>query len=87
MWGTFGDPQKLPPKGEFFCKESVEWMPEVPGQWLFRSSETHATFDLLINDRGFPQTRDQGMTNRVRFTASIDETVSITSVCIVGVIL
>jgi len=31
MWGTFDEPDKVPPKGEFFCKNRVEWMPEIPG--------------------------------------------------------
>ncbi|PNP43665.1 hypothetical protein TGAMA5MH_04637 [Trichoderma gamsii] len=31
-WGTLDDPEKLPPKGEFFCKERASWMPEVPGE-------------------------------------------------------
>jgi hypothetical protein len=32
MWGTFDDPDKFPPKGEFFCKYRAGWMPEVPGK-------------------------------------------------------
>ncbi|KAI9148028.1 hypothetical protein HJFPF1_11849 [Paramyrothecium foliicola] len=32
VWGTFDDADKFPPKGEFFCKNRAEWMPEVPGQ-------------------------------------------------------
>ncbi|PSR78090.1 Mss4-like protein [Coniella lustricola] len=28
--GTLDDPEKLPPKGEFFCKEKSSWMPEIP---------------------------------------------------------
>ncbi|KAF3770329.1 DUF636-domain-containing protein [Cryphonectria parasitica EP155] len=30
-YGTLDDPEKLPPKGEFFCKDRASWMPEVPG--------------------------------------------------------
>lgn len=30
-YGTLDDPEKLPPKGEFFCKERSSWMPEIPG--------------------------------------------------------
>lgn len=32
MWGTFDEPDKFPPKGEFFCKYRDEWMPEIPGR-------------------------------------------------------
>ncbi|KAF3405462.1 hypothetical protein DPV78_002503 [Talaromyces pinophilus] len=28
--GSLDDPEALPPKGEFFCKDRVSWMPEVP---------------------------------------------------------
>ncbi|KAJ5160920.1 uncharacterized protein N7482_007924 [Penicillium canariense] len=28
--GSLDDPEALPPKGEFFCKERASWMPEVP---------------------------------------------------------
>jgi hypothetical protein len=31
MWGTFDEPEKVPPKGEFFCKYKPEWMPDIPG--------------------------------------------------------
>ncbi|CEI63829.1 unnamed protein product [Fusarium venenatum] len=37
MWGTFDDPDKFPPKGEFFCKYRAGWMPEVPD--LFHKNE------------------------------------------------
>jgi hypothetical protein len=37
MWGTFDEPDKFPPKGEFFCKYRADWMPEVPGKSLLRS--------------------------------------------------
>ena len=30
-WGSLDEPDKIPPKGEFFCKSRTEWMPEVPG--------------------------------------------------------
>ncbi|TPX08095.1 uncharacterized protein E0L32_010162 [Thyridium curvatum] len=30
MWGTMDEPEKLPPKGEFFCKSRASWMPEIP---------------------------------------------------------
>lgn len=30
MWGTLDEPEKIPPKGEFFCKNRTEWMPEIP---------------------------------------------------------
>jgi len=28
--GSLDDPDALPPKGEFFCKDRAKWMPEVP---------------------------------------------------------
>ncbi|KAK3370607.1 Mss4-like protein [Podospora didyma] len=31
MWGTLDEPEKLAPKGEFFCKHRTEWMPELHG--------------------------------------------------------
>ncbi|RBR25403.1 uncharacterized protein FIESC28_01840 [Fusarium coffeatum] len=37
MWGTFDEPDKFPPKGEFFCKYRDGWMPEIPG--LFHKNE------------------------------------------------
>lgn len=33
MWGTFDEPDKFPPKGEFFCKYRDGWMPEIPGKF------------------------------------------------------
>ncbi|KAK1766328.1 DUF636-domain-containing protein [Phialemonium atrogriseum] len=30
LWGTFNEPDKVPPKGEFFCVNRAEWMPEIP---------------------------------------------------------
>ncbi|KAL1848540.1 hypothetical protein VTK73DRAFT_10099 [Phialemonium thermophilum] len=30
LWGTFDEPHKVPPKGEFFCKSRAAWMPEIP---------------------------------------------------------
>jgi hypothetical protein len=30
--GSLDDPEALPPKGEFFCKDRVSWMPEVPSK-------------------------------------------------------
>ncbi|KAL2289164.1 hypothetical protein FJTKL_02961 [Diaporthe vaccinii] len=36
-YGTSDDPKKLPPKGEFFCKERSSWMPEIPD--LFHKQE------------------------------------------------
>ena len=30
-YGTLDEPEKVPPKGEFFCKYRDKWMPEVPG--------------------------------------------------------
>ncbi|KAK3374239.1 Mss4-like protein [Lasiosphaeria ovina] len=30
MWGTLDEPDKIPPKGEFFCRYRDEWMPEIP---------------------------------------------------------
>lgn len=37
-WGSFDEPEKVPPKGEFFCKEKPEWMPDIPGMVSIRSS-------------------------------------------------
>ncbi|KAH7265947.1 Mss4-like protein [Fusarium solani] len=37
IWGTFDEPEQFPPKGEFFCKNRVEWMPQIPG--VFRKNE------------------------------------------------
>jgi len=31
MWGTFDEPEKVPPKGEFYCKYKPTWMPDIPG--------------------------------------------------------
>lgn len=31
MWGSLDEPEKIPPKGEFFCKSRPEWMPEIQG--------------------------------------------------------
>ncbi|TFK25459.1 DUF636 domain-containing protein [Coprinopsis marcescibilis] len=36
-YGSFEDPDKLPPKGEFFCKYRESWMPEIPG--IFHKQE------------------------------------------------
>lgn len=33
-YGTLDNPEKLPPKGEFFCKDRASWMPEIPGAFL-----------------------------------------------------
>ncbi|KAL4877414.1 Mss4-like protein [Aspergillus karnatakaensis] len=35
--GSLDDPEVLPPKGEFFCKERASWMPEV--QDVFHKKE------------------------------------------------
>lgn len=31
MWGSLDDPEQVPPKGEFFCKNRTGWMPELEG--------------------------------------------------------
>ncbi|AEO63031.1 e242f5cd-ee7e-4b83-be8d-ad7ce0f75348 [Thermothielavioides terrestris] len=31
MWGSLDEPDRIPPKGEFFCKSRADWMPEIPG--------------------------------------------------------
>ncbi|KAI9802301.1 MAG: hypothetical protein M1833_001807 [Piccolia ochrophora] len=36
-YGTLDEPEKLPPKGEFFCKVKASWLPEIPG--LFHKQE------------------------------------------------
>ena len=33
MWGTLDEPERVPPRGEFFCSKRAEWMPEIQGQW------------------------------------------------------
>lgn len=30
--GSLDEPDVIPPKGEFFCKERAKWMPEIPGE-------------------------------------------------------
>ncbi|KJZ76910.1 hypothetical protein HIM_03787 [Hirsutella minnesotensis 3608] len=40
MWGTFDEPEKVPPKGEFFCQQRVQWMPEIRGMASRRLIET-----------------------------------------------
>ncbi|KAK3951739.1 Mss4-like protein [Pseudoneurospora amorphoporcata] len=37
MWGSFDEPEKVPPKGEFFCKNKPKWMPDIPD--TFRKQE------------------------------------------------
>ncbi|KAJ9160690.1 DUF636-domain-containing protein [Coniochaeta hoffmannii] len=37
MWGSFDEPEKVAPKGEFFCKYKPEWMPDIPD--VFRKQE------------------------------------------------
>ncbi|KZO90311.1 hypothetical protein CALVIDRAFT_551645 [Calocera viscosa TUFC12733] len=32
FWGTLDEPDALPPKGEFFCKDRAGWMPEIKGK-------------------------------------------------------
>lgn len=33
MWGAFDERDKVPPKGEFFCRSREKWMPEIPGEY------------------------------------------------------
>ncbi|KAJ5237086.1 hypothetical protein N7489_007177 [Penicillium chrysogenum] len=33
--GSLDEPEALPPKGEFFCKDRASWMPEIPNIDLF----------------------------------------------------
>ncbi|OCF30970.1 hypothetical protein I316_07377 [Kwoniella heveanensis BCC8398] len=35
--GSLDDPSQLPPKGEFFCKDRLSWMPQIPN--TFQKSE------------------------------------------------
>ncbi|KAG9253962.1 Mss4-like protein [Emericellopsis atlantica] len=37
LWGVFDQREKVPPKGEFFCSQRENWMPEIPG--TFRKNE------------------------------------------------
>lgn len=39
MWGSLDEPENIPPKGEFFCKERASWMPEINGRCAFFSCE------------------------------------------------
>ncbi|KAJ0116380.1 hypothetical protein J7T55_007360 [Diaporthe amygdali] len=54
-YGTLDDPEKLPPKGEFFCKERSSWMPEIPEE------ETRAIL-LALNKHHSPFQRTRGRT-------------------------
>lgn len=40
--GSLDDPEALVPKGEFFCKSRVSWMPEVPGMGIPPLSAAYA---------------------------------------------
>ncbi|KAF9871496.1 duf636 domain protein [Colletotrichum karsti] len=31
VWGTFDEPDKVPPRGEFFCSQREGWMPQIEG--------------------------------------------------------
>ncbi|KAF8176207.1 Mss4-like protein [Mycena galopus ATCC 62051] len=31
LWGSLDEPERVPPQGEFFCKDRSGWMPEIPG--------------------------------------------------------
>lgn len=61
MWGTMNEPQTVPPKGEFFCKNRVEWMPEIPGETRMQV-EKEAT---LTASRSLSQKANQGMTDNL----------------------
>ncbi|KAK0386677.1 hypothetical protein NLU13_6512 [Sarocladium strictum] len=39
MWGTVDEADQFLPKGEFFCRDRVKWMPEIPG--IFHKREVH----------------------------------------------
>lgn len=41
--GSLDDPEALPPKGEFFCKDRVSWMPEVPSKSTFFHAAWYAS--------------------------------------------
>ena len=30
--GSLDEPSALPPKGEFFCSQREDWMPQIPGE-------------------------------------------------------
>jgi len=41
MTGSFDEPARVPPKGEFFCKDRASWLPEIPGiPFLFSSFDS-----------------------------------------------
>jgi len=42
MWGSLDEPEKVPPKGEFFCKSRTGWMPELEGMAETECLQTEA---------------------------------------------
>ncbi|KAJ3961362.1 hypothetical protein N0V92_001930 [Colletotrichum tropicale] len=40
MWGTFDEPDKVPPKGEFFCAQREAWMPEIDAHFDMKMGQT-----------------------------------------------
>ena len=32
FYGSLDEPDALPPKAEFFCKDRADWMPEIAGK-------------------------------------------------------
>lgn len=47
--GSLDDPEALPPKGEFFCKERVSWMPEIPSKSTLHTSMHRSHSDCEID--------------------------------------
>ncbi|KAK5656756.1 hypothetical protein OQA88_4304 [Cercophora sp. LCS_1] len=52
MWGTLDEPDKIPPRGEFYCRNRTERMPEIPGRYLPRWKDL---LEYTDPSRCFPQ--------------------------------
>ena len=50
MWGTLDEPEKILPKGEFFCKNRTNWMPEIPGACFYLFEEI--TLEVVTDSVG-----------------------------------
>jgi len=58
MWGSLDEPEKVPPKGEFFCKSRTGWMPELEGR---AETEVFANRGANCCDRRVSQEGDKGV--------------------------
>ena len=64
FYGSLDEPDALPPKGEFFCKDRAEWMPEISGESADAGVE--CGWGILMRCchlacRFVSETRDQGL--------------------------